>query len=101
MFKFTANPTFVCKCNFPIPGGKSAPVELEFKHLTKTGVKEFFSNVGGKDDVEAIGEILVGWKGFEKEYCQETLEELIEQFPAAAADILGFFSTELLTARKR
>jgi hypothetical protein len=101
MFKLTANPTFTIKCNFPVPGGKSEPVELEFKHLTKTGVKEFFANAVGKEDIESIGEILVGWKGFEKDYSQEALTQLLEQFPAAGADIIGFFSAELLTARKR
>ncbi len=101
MFKIAAQPTFTCKVNFPVPGNRAYPVELEFKHLTKSGVKEFFSNVSGKDDAEAISEILVNWKGFDLDYNRESLDKLLEVFPSAAAEILGFFSAELLNARKR
>lgn len=102
MFKLQPNPTFKAKVGISVAGAaKPVEIEVEYRYLKKSEVKEYFENLSGKDDAQALAEIVVGWSGPDQAYSTETLALLLENFPAAARDMFGAFSRELLEARTK
>jgi hypothetical protein len=102
MFKLQPNPTFKTKVAISVAGEKRQPeIEVEFKYLSKERVKEYFDGLQGKTDAEALGEIIVGWSGVDEPYSITALELLIDNYPAAAADLFEAFRRELLEAKRK
>lgn len=102
MFKINPNPTFTAKVPLSIPGeAKPAMVDVEFKHLSKKAIKAFFENLEGKSDAESLGEIIVGWKGIDAPFSAETLEKLLDNYPAAGRELFDAFRVELMEARAK
>lgn len=102
MFKLQHNPTFKARVPITVPGqDRPAYVEMEFRHMTRDGVKEFFETLPGKDDVDAIGQIVVGWTGVDQAFSQEALAMLLNNYPSTAGAIFKVFSSELFEARSK
>lgn len=60
MFKLKAEPTFWTKVGISV-AGKEVPeeIDVEYRYLNRTGLKDFFTAVVGKKDVDALSEIIV------------------------------------------
>lgn len=101
MFKLQPNPTFKARAPISIPGHKPAEIEIEFKHLSREKSREFFENIAGKTDAEALGEIVVGWSGVDQAYSEEALAVLLDNFPSSAASIFETFRRELFEAKTK
>ena len=102
MFKLQSNPTFKVKVPISVAGEKRQPeIEVEFKYLNKEAVKAYFDGLPGKTDAEALAEIVVGWAGVDEAYSPEALAMLVDNYPAAAADLFGTFQRELLEAKRK
>ncbi len=102
MFKLQPNPTFKAKVGISVAGAaKPVEIEVEYRYLKKSAVKEFFDNLEGKNDGEALAEIVVGWTGIDQPYSTEALALLLDNYPASARDLFGAFSRELLEARTK
>ncbi len=102
MFKLQSNPTFKAKVDISVAGqARPAEIEVEFKYLSKAAIKEYFDRLQGKDDAEALVEIVVGWSGVDEAYSAESLALLINNYPAAAADLFEAFRRELLEAKRK
>lgn len=102
MFKLKPNPTFKTKVAISVAGEKRQPeIEVEYKYLNKDGVKDYFEHLQGKTDAEALAEIVVGWSGVEEAYSPEALAMLVDNYPAAAADLFEAFRRELLEAKRK
>lgn len=102
MFKLQPNPTFKAKVGISIAGQtRPAEIEVEYRYLSKAKVKEFFDNLGGKNDAEALSEIIVSWSGVEEAFSAEALGELVDNYPAASADLFDTFRRELLEAKRK
>jgi hypothetical protein len=102
MFKLQPNPTFKAKVAITVPGqDKPAMVEMEFKHMSREAVREYFENLAGKSDAEALAVVVVGWSGVDEAYSQEALAVLLDNFPSAAASIFDTFRSELFEARRK
>ena len=104
MFKLQPNPTFTAKVGITVAGQiKPAEVEFEFKHLSRKQVSAFFDRLRDEkiEDAEALGEIVVGWKGIDQPYSAETLATLLDNYPAAARDLFAAFSRELMESRAK
>lgn len=54
IFKIKADPTFKAKVGIPLPGGKTADVEFEFKHRTIDAWKEFVASFGNDAKMRAL-----------------------------------------------
>ncbi len=102
MFKLQPNPTFKAAVGISI-AGQAAPteIEVEFKYLTKSKVREFFEKLGGKEDATALAEIIVGWSGIEEPFSKKALATLVDNYPAAAMDLFDTFRRELLEAKRK
>lgn len=102
MFKLTPNPTFTAKVPLSVPGqDKPANVDIEFKHLSRPKIKTYFEGLEGKTDTDALGEIIIGWKGIDEDYSPEALQELLDNYPAAAGELFEAFRKELMEARRK
>ena len=102
MFKLQPNPTFKTKVAISVAGEKRQPeIEVEFKYLNRERVREYFDNLQGKTDAEALAEIIVGWSGVDEAYSPEALAILLDNYPAAAADLFESFRRELLEAKRK
>ena len=102
MFKITPKNSFTAKVALSVPGEtRPQHVDVELKHLTKKGIKTYFDNLEGKSDVDALGEIMVGWSGIDVPYSAESLELLLENYPAAGAELFDAFRSELMEARRK
>lgn len=102
MFKLQPNPTFKARVSITIAGqDKPAMVEMEFKHLSREAVREYFETLGGKTDTEALAVIVVGWSGVDQAYSAESLAILLDNYPSAAKSIFDTFRSELFEARAK
>jgi len=102
MFKLQPNPTFKMPIGISV-AGQAAPteIEVEFKYLTKSKVREFFDKLGGKEDAAALAEIIVGWSGIDEPFTKKALAALVDNYPAAAMDLFDGFRRELLEAKRK
>ncbi len=102
MFKLQPNPTFKTTVGISVAGQSSpASIEVEFKYLTKSKVREFFDKLGSKEDAAALADIVVGWAGIDEPYSKKALAELVDNYPAAAMDLFDGFRRELLEAKRK
>ena len=102
MFKITPKTTFTAAVELSVPGEtKLAAITVEFRHLAKSAIREFFENLDGKSDAEALGAIIAGWEGVDTPYSPEALATLLDNYPAAAGELFGAFRRELLEARAK
>lgn len=101
-FKIQPAPTFKATVGISVAGqAKPAEIEVEFKYLTKNAVRDYFGHLQGKTDAEALAEIVVGWSGVDVPYDAEMLAGLVNNYPAAAADLFETFRRELLEAKRK
>jgi hypothetical protein len=103
MFKLKPNPTFKSVVTIPTPGVPSGTrLPLVFRHKTKKEFLEFYTTLTGdavKSDVDVVFELVAGWEDVEVEYNKQNLEELLDNYPAAALAIMDAYRVELLEAR--
>lgn len=102
MLKIVPKTSFKAKVPLSIPGNdRPAVVTLEFKHLNKKAMKEFFTGLEGKTDAEALSEVLLGWEDIDAPYSPESLETLLDNYPASAGEIFETYRQELLESRRK
>jgi hypothetical protein len=103
MFKLQPKPTFWAKAKISIPGeAQPSEIEVQFKHLGRQGLKDYFASLeGSEDDVKALSEIMVGWKGIDAEFSVETLAQLVDNYPSSAKAIFETYSREALDVRAK
>lgn len=102
-FKLTPNPTFWAKVDIPVPGGEPQALEIEFRHKRKTwglGLVERI-RAGEISGLDAVREIIVDWRGAEREFSDAELVELDENFIGAIDAILFAYPEALRGARRK
>lgn len=100
--KLQPNPTFTAKAEISVPGqDKPARVEITFKHLARGKIKDYFANLEGKTDGEALGEIITNWDGIDEKYSPEALLEFLDNYPAAGSELFECFRTNLMASRRK
>lgn len=100
--KLQPNPTFTARVELSVPGSdKPAKVGITFKHLARPQIKDYFGNLEGKIDSEALGEIITGWEDIDGKYSPEALAELLDNYPAAGGELFEAFRKNLLESRTK
>lgn len=100
--KLQPNPTFTAKALITVPGEeKQAPVQITFKHLARGQIKDYFANLDGKTDGEALGEIITNWDGIDEKYSPEALLEFLDNYPAAGGELFECFRQNLMESRRK
>lgn len=95
-----AAPTFRAKVGIPVAGGSPIPVELTFKHRTKTELDKFMSSRAGVSDLDSIMDIIEGWDLAEA-FDREGVELLLENYAGSALAIYTAYVDELLQAKRK
>lgn len=101
MFKIKANPTFRVKVKIPEPGGTTMPLDLEFKHRTKTELETWANKEETKDktNVDWLMDIIVGWHDVDAPFSRDNLDAVLENYLGAALAIRTAYLDELTGAR--
>jgi hypothetical protein len=100
--KLQPNPTFTAAVALSVPGqDKPAKITVTFKHLARPQIRDFFGNLEGKTDLDALGAIISGWSGIDEPFSEESLALLLDNYPAAAGELFEAFRRELLEARAK
>lgn len=100
MLKLNPSPTFKTKVGIPVPGAEAVKVEFEFKALKRKELGQFLTDSKDREDAINLGAVVVGWTGVDKEFSQEALALLLDNYVGSAAAIFAQFLDEL-TARRQ
>ncbi len=65
MFKIDPNPTFTASVSVHIPGQGAGSFIAEFVYLDQAARKDYIAALGGKTNLEALSEIVVGWNAMD------------------------------------
>lgn len=102
MFKLQPNPTFKAKVPVSIPGqDKPQAIEMEFRHMSREAMREYFESLPGQSDAEALARIVVGWSDVDQAFSPEALAVLLDNYPSAAGLIFETYRNELFEARRK
>ena len=97
MFKLQPNPVHPS-----VPGKeKPAAIKVHFKHLSRPEIKRYFEGIGGKQDAEALGEIITGWEDIDTPFSQGSLQQLLDNYPASGFELFEAFRRDLMEARQK
>jgi hypothetical protein len=113
MLKLTPKPTFEADVAITVPGEQEpGRITLTFNYMPKQAVQEFFkkhqpefnkktgklTKEASKDDV-MLREMISGWKGMDVEYSHENLSIFLDNYPAAAGEIVKEYHRLVLESR--
>ena len=102
MLKLVPEASFETPVSIPVPGkDKDTVIRVKFKYLDRDELKEYFDSLTteGIKDEDALGEIVLGWKGVDAEFSQENLATLLRKYPRAAEAFFTAFQKEALKAK--
>lgn len=102
MFKLQPNPTFKAFVALSVPGeAKQTSIEVEFRHLSKSAMRDYFATLADRTDADALTEIIVGWSGVDTAFDHDALAAMIDNYPAAAGELFEAFRRETLESRRK
>lgn len=106
MFTLQPKPTFEAEVSIPVPGGKPAKVKFILKHKSKSALKDFYASLTsvdgeGRQDNEALLDLVEDWKGVDQPFSPENLAVLVDNYPAAARAIFDAYHGALFEAREK
>jgi hypothetical protein len=94
-----ATPSFPAVVAIPVPGSDTPDkVEFTFKARTRDEYSEWMKNLPGKTNVEAILEVVEGWK-FPFAFTEENVKALDQKYMGAAGAILDKYISEVTQAK--
>lgn len=128
MLKLATNPTFSASVEIPLPDGKVAKVECEFRYIPTTKLAAFLREAAAnsgpgplwhrllawiakrvpwvsrfvkprRSDADYLSDIVTKWSGVDMEFSHESAQILCEMYPHAAALIVKTWATELSKLR--
>lgn len=108
MFQLDPAPTFDVQVPISVPG-KAQPLDLSvsFRHKRKTQIADWIARARGRTDAEILGEVIERWSGMhnsqgeEVVYTSDSLDTLLENYPAAKDDLFQTYLRELTEAKRK
>ena len=95
MFKLQPNPTFSAKVAIPVAGDVAQEMGVTFAHKGKAEIKAFLDQAAGREDIDSLSEIVVGWDGVDADFSRDNLAILLDAYPGAALALLTAWVEEL------
>jgi len=100
MFKLDPNPTFPAVVPVSMPDGTSQDLAVTFNHKTKSAVQAFLNGGPDRSNADLVAEMVASVEGKpEGKSDAEFMAALIENYPAATADILRVYLRQLTESR--
>ncbi|WP_306602495.1 phage tail assembly chaperone [Azonexus sp.] len=102
MLKIKPKDTFKAKVGLSVPGSEKLEViSVEYRHLSRSALQEYYAGLKGKTDAEGLAEIMRGWDGPDAAYSPESLQELLDNYPASAGELYESFRAELVESKRK
>ena len=102
MLRLTPNPTFRATAAISIPGeAQPARIEVEYRHLGREALADYFKRLEGRSDLDALAEIIAGWSGVDAPFSAAALADLLDAYPTAAMALFDAFRRECLEAKAK
>lgn len=98
-FSLTPNPTFTATVKFPVAGGDTASLKIDYRHKTATELDDYFKRIQKMTDLEAAMEVVSGWE-LSEEFSRENVEKLFQNYVGSARAVLQSYVSELMGARE-
>ena len=102
MLKLNPNPTFDAEVRITVPGQvEPESVTLTFAYKSRSELSEYLKGMSGQTDLEALQGVVVGWSGIDAEFSKDALASLIDNYHAAAGDIIAGYVKALAESRAK
>lgn len=101
MFKLDPDPTFWATVSIYIPGKGVGKFDVEYRHLSGDARQAYVDGLKEKTNLDALFDIVIGWRGVDRSFNKESLEKLLNDYPAAAAALFRTFWDELSGASEK
>ena len=100
-FKLQPKPVFTTDVLIPVPGDTPQKLSVQFLHKRKKDLDAWATSVKeGRDEVEALLEVVEGWDA-DGDYSRETLANFLEDYPGAGLAMeLAYYEESIGAERK-
>lgn len=84
-----AAPTFWHRVLIPVTGADPAPIDVEYRHRTRSDLKAYIDALANEEkvDTDLVADVVVSWKGPDAPFSPEAVSMLCENFPLSALAI--------------
>lgn len=94
------NPSFEAPARITVPGQAALGEFIGiWKHKDRKALNDFTRRLGDMSDIEAIGEILIGWREVDEEFSTEALQTLLDNYPASPEELMEAYFIGLQESR--
>jgi hypothetical protein len=109
MFKIVASPTFTCPVRLSRPGDEvPSSLIVTFKHKGSRDLARWLRAAKDTEsDAEYLAEVIDGWSGVVGDddkpvpFSRAALEQMLDEFPAAGAELVIAYRRQLADARAK
>lgn len=104
IFKLQPAPTFTVPVEIPRHGEEPAKIKVTFKHKSREDMAEFLERAGeskAEQDVALMREMIADWEGPDMEFCDESIQLLLQNYQGAVPALVLAYSLELTQARRK
>ncbi|MCU0919678.1 MAG: phage tail assembly chaperone [Burkholderiaceae bacterium] len=95
MLKLAPEPTFTVSVVVPVPGGADELINVTFRHMGKSALKAWIEQAKGREDIDSLMDVVVGWAGVEAEFSRDALAQVLDNYTQAAVAMLEAYVGEL------
>jgi predicted nucleic acid-binding protein len=100
VFKLQPNPTFWWTVQIPVAGEDPQPLEVEFRRMKASALRTFGSTIEGREPIDAVSDLVVGWRNVDADFSRERMAELLEEYPKASDAILLAYAAAYQDAKR-
>lgn len=94
------NPTFEAPARITVPGQEALGEFVGvWKYKGRKALKAFIQGLGEMSDIEAIGEVLIGWREVDVPFSAEALQTVLDNYPASPEELLQAYFIGLQESR--
>jgi hypothetical protein len=102
MLKINPDPKFTANVNVTVPGQEAtSSISITFRYKSKKQLAEWKEAFSESDDKEFLGEVVLGWSGVDVDFSPETFALFLDNYPAAALEIVTAYHKLLLDSRAK
>lgn len=97
------SPTFKQTVLIPVTGGEPVPIQVEYRHRTRSALRTFVEAVAKGDmvDEDLVMDLVSGWAGPDCAFSREAVALLCENYPLAARAMWEAYHSAYADAKRK
>lgn len=100
MLKVAVEPKFWAPVDISVPGQeKPVRIQVQYTHMRREAVKEFIEGSKDRPDLEILAELMHDWKGVDRKFDSDALEELLQNYHAAGVELYLAWQREVVGSK--